>query len=105
MCRYSRPISMGSPRALLLYQAKNRSDLLRSVVLNEGGELEEASLYQPSANTAAGYCIIFFEIESPTQRLLEALRDWRRQAPGATLVVIGNRIAQENRLPVLENGA
>jgi two-component system, OmpR family, KDP operon response regulator KdpE len=97
---------MKPPRALLLYQAENTADLLRSVVLNEGGELEAAPFHTPAAAAPiASYRIVLFDIGRPTQRLLESLRAWRDQAPGATVVVIGNRTAQENRFAVLENGA
>jgi DNA-binding response OmpR family regulator len=97
---------MKSPRALLIYQAGNNPDLLRSVVLDEGGELEEAPFHtQAVAVLIASYRIVLFDMGRPTQHLLETLRAWRDQAPGTTMVVIGNRTTQQNRLAVLENGA
>jgi two-component system KDP operon response regulator KdpE len=97
---------MKSPRALLLYETENDSELLRSLILREGCELEEAlfEIHKP-APAVAGYCLILLEIQRPTLRLLDMIRTWIDEQPGTTLVVIGGRTAQANRLAMLEAGA
>ena len=96
---------MRSPRALLLYQADNGSELLRSVVLHEGCEAEEAPLESLSATSPVdGYCLVVFDVDRPSQRILELLRAWHDEVPGTALVVIGSRMGQAKRLAVLETG-
>jgi two-component system KDP operon response regulator KdpE len=96
---------MKSLRALLLYEDDHNSELLRKVISDEGCEVEEASFYTPAAAAPAeGYTFVFFDIQRPTRRLLEILRTWRDQQPNSTLLVVGSRTAQDNRIAVLEAG-
>jgi two-component system KDP operon response regulator KdpE len=96
---------MKSLRALLLYEDDNNSELLRKAISGEGCEIEESSFLTPGAATPAeGYCFVLFDVQRPTRRLLEVLRSWRDHAPDTTLIVVGSRTAQANRLAVLEAG-
>jgi two-component system KDP operon response regulator KdpE len=96
---------MKSPKALLLYEEENDCALLRSVVLGEGCEVEEAPFEtQSAAIPIAGYCLAIFDVHRPTKRLLDIIRAWLDDQPGTTLVVIGGRTAQADRIAMLEAG-
>jgi two-component system KDP operon response regulator KdpE len=96
---------MKSPRALLLYEEGNTCELLRTVILGEGCEVEEAPFdTQTAATPIEGYCLVLFDIQRPTRRLLDVLRAWHDDVPGTALVVIGSRTAQANRIAMLETG-
>jgi len=96
---------MRSPRALLLHQARNNTAELQALVRSEGCEVDEAPINpQMPSVPARGYCLVLFDIERPTERLLEFFRAWRDEAPDASLVVIGGRTSQANRIAVLETG-
>jgi two-component system KDP operon response regulator KdpE len=96
---------MKSPKALLLYEEGNTYELLRSVILNEGCEVEEAPVdTQTAATPVGGYCLVLFDIHRPTRRLLEVLRAWHDDVPGTTVLVVGSRTAEANRIAVLETG-
>jgi len=96
---------MKGPRSLLLYEEEDHHELLREVILGEGCEVEEIPFdIQTAAIPVEGYCLVLFDIQRPTKRLLDILRDWHDTIPGATLVVIGGRTTQPNRIAVLETG-
>lgn len=98
-------IVMKSPRALLLYEEESDCELLRNLILGEGCEVEEAPFEtQAAAAPRAGYCLVLFDIRRPTARLLEVIRAWLDQQPGTTLVVIGGRTPQADRIAMLEAG-
>src|SRR5215471_1949200 len=95
---------MRPPKALLLYEEENNCDLLRPVLYGEGCEVQEAPLTAHAAAPIEGYCLALFDIQRPTDLLLEVARAWRDAAPETTLVVIGTRTAQASRIAVLESG-
>jgi two-component system KDP operon response regulator KdpE len=96
---------MRSPRALLLYEEEDTRKLLRTVILSEGWKVEEAPYDSPAtAAPIEGYQLVLFDITHTTHRLLETLRAWHDDVPGTSLVVIGSRIGQANRMAVLKAG-
>jgi len=95
---------MRSPRALLLYEDSNNCDLLRSLLCGEGCEVHEAPLNMQTALPTEGYCLVVFDIQRPSALLLESARAWRDAASDTTVVVVGTRTAQANRISVLESG-
>jgi two-component system KDP operon response regulator KdpE len=96
---------MKSPTALLLYEKGSTCELLRTVILAEGCEVEEAP-FDTQVPTASieGYCLVLFDIQRPTRQLLELLRAWHDDVSSPALVVIGCRTAA-NQLAMLEGGA
>src|SRR5262245_12155741 len=95
-----------SSRVLVLHQGGSGANLLRSVVLNEGGGLEEAPIHSSTAIAALeSYRVLLLDVGRPNHRLLEILMVWRDQAPGVTIIVVGSRTSRTNRLAVLESGA
>jgi two-component system KDP operon response regulator KdpE len=98
--------SMKRKTALLLHEAEKASDLLRSVGLKEGCEVEERTFDSQVAGIPnEGYRLVVVDIEHPTERLFEILRVWRRDAPGTTLLVVGRRTGEAMRIAALEAGA
>jgi len=96
---------MKPPRALLIYEGENDRELLRGLILGEGCEVEQAPFEtETAAEPTAGYCLVLFDVRRPTMRLLEVIRAWIDEQPGTTLVVIGGRTAQADRIAVLEAG-
>jgi len=96
---------MKPPRALLLYEEENDCELLRGLISEEGCEVEEAPFEaRTTAAPIAGYCLALFDVRRPTTRLVEVIRTWLDEQPGTTLVVIGGRTAQADRIAMLEAG-
>jgi two-component system KDP operon response regulator KdpE len=95
---------MKPPKALLLYEEENNCDLLRPLLCGEGCEVQEAPLAIQTSAPIEGYCLAVFDIQRPTELLLEVARSWRDAAADTTLFVIGPRTAQANRIAVLESG-
>jgi two-component system, OmpR family, KDP operon response regulator KdpE len=83
----------------------SNSNPLRSVMVNEGCEVEEVPVDSPvAAEPARGYCLVLFDLERVTHRLLEVFRAWHDEMPETALVVVGRRMAQATRIAVLETG-
>ncbi len=97
-------ISMRRYRALLLYEEQSNSDLLRSLMAAEGYQVDDAPLGTETAAPADGYCLVLFDIQRLTAALLEMIRIWRDYARDTTLIVLGSRAAQPNRVALLEAG-
>jgi two-component system, OmpR family, KDP operon response regulator KdpE len=95
---------MRSPRALLLYEEDNNCELFRTLIRDEGCEVEEAALETHTAAPAEGYCLVVFDIQRFTTRLLDVVRAWRDVLADTTLIIVGSRTAQANRIAVLEAG-
>lgn len=112
---------MKTPRALVLYEDADYSHVtpaappgtgcrpakasdLRGVLTGEGCRVEEAFLNSHTAPLGDGYCIVVFDIQRLTARLLELVRAFKDNAPDATLLVCGGRTGQPNRIAVLEAG-
>ena len=95
---------MRPPRALLLYEEDNNCELFRTLIRGEGCELEEATLEAHSSAPVEGYCLVLFDVQRLTTRLLDVIRAWRDVLSDTTLIVVGSRTAQANRIAVLETG-
>jgi two-component system, OmpR family, KDP operon response regulator KdpE len=95
---------MRPPRALLLYEKDNNCELFRTLIRDEGCEVEEAALETHTAAPAEGYCLVVFDIQRLTEQLLDVVRAWRDVLSDTTLIVVGSRTAQANRVAVLEAG-
>ena len=92
-------------RVLLLFEDRNHGEL-RSLLVQEGCDIDEESLYADAAGTpAGGYALVLFQVKSPSGGLLEILRSWRDGQPDTPLVVIGHRTPQATRVAILEAGA
>jgi two-component system, OmpR family, KDP operon response regulator KdpE len=94
-----------SARALVVYEDKNRSKRLRTTIGGVGCEVDVAP-FDPAvmAHAAKGYGIVLFSVRRPAWRLFETLRTWHDDAPETTLVVVGGRTSEANRLAALEAG-
>jgi two-component system KDP operon response regulator KdpE len=95
---------MKTPRALLLYEETNSSELLWHVLADEGCQVEEAPLDAHLTPATDGYCIVVFDIQRLTTHLLEFIRTWGDGVSDTTLLVIGSRTTQTNRIALLETG-
>ncbi|MBV8732989.1 MAG: response regulator transcription factor, partial [Acidobacteriia bacterium] len=95
---------MKTPKALLLYEETNHSELLRAVLSGEGMQVEEAPLESGIHVAAEDYCVVVFDIVRLSGRTLERIREWRDSIPGSMLLVAGGRTAPANRIAVLETG-
>ena len=95
---------MKTPQALLLYEDDTVCLLLRGILREEGYEVEEAPLELRTSLPVQDYCLAVFDIQRPNVSFLELIRAWRDTAPETTLIVVGNRVAQETRIAILETG-
>jgi two-component system, OmpR family, KDP operon response regulator KdpE len=95
-----------SARALVFHEYANRNARLRTAICGQGCEVDEA-LFDPeaAAKPVEGYCFVLFNVQRPTQRLLQIIRDWRQDAPNTALVVAGNGTTQATHVALLEAGA
>lgn len=96
---------MRPPRALLLYEEDSNCELFRALIRDEGCELEEAALETQTSVPVAGYCLVLFDIQRITARLLDVMRAWHEVVSDTSLIVVGSRATQANRIAVLETGA
>jgi two-component system, OmpR family, KDP operon response regulator KdpE len=95
---------MKTPRALLLYQEIDGTEVLRKVLEGEGCLVEDALLELHTSTMAEGLCVVVFDIHRLTARLLEVIRTWRDQVSDTVLLVIGSRTAPATRIAILETG-
>jgi two-component system KDP operon response regulator KdpE len=95
---------MKPPRALLLYEEDGNCELFRRLIREEGCELVEAALETHTSGPVEGYCLVLFDIQRLTTRLLDVTRAWHDQLPDTSLIVVGKRTAPSNRIAVLETG-
>ncbi|HEV3331965.1 MAG TPA: response regulator transcription factor [Bryobacteraceae bacterium] len=95
---------MKPPRVLLLFEEDDNCELFRALILGEGCEVDEAAFETQTTAPLEGYCLVLFDIQRPTVRFLDLLRTWRDLVPDTTLIVVGSRTAQANRIAVLETG-
>jgi two-component system, OmpR family, KDP operon response regulator KdpE len=95
---------MKTPKALLLYEVTNNSELLRAILVGEGCQVEQVPLDTQITLPVDGYCVVVFDILRLTARILEVIRAWRDGVSGAMLLVAGGRTAAANRIAVLETG-
>jgi two-component system KDP operon response regulator KdpE len=95
---------MKPPRALLLYEREGHCELLRAVLTGEGYAVDESPLDPRPSAPVSDYCLVLFDVQRPTSRLLDITRAWRDEASGTTLIMAGNRTTQANRVAVLESG-
>lgn len=95
---------MRPPRALLLYEEDSNCELFRTLIQGEGCDLEESTLEAHSSAPVEGYCLVLFDIQRITGRLLETIRAWHDVLSDTTLIVVGSRTTQANRIAVLETG-
>jgi len=87
-----------------LYEEDGSCELFRTLIREEGCELVEAALETHTSAPAEGYCLVLFDIQRLTTRLLDAARAWHDALPETSLIVVGRRTAQSNRIAVLETG-
>jgi two-component system, OmpR family, KDP operon response regulator KdpE len=99
-----KPYPMKTPRALLLYEEPQDATVIRAILTGEGCHLDEAPLNGESPVTPEGYCIVVFDIQRLSARLLEVIRGWRDRVPDTMVLVAGARTANANRIAVLETG-
>jgi len=78
---------MKPPRALLLFDTTVGADLLRSTLLDEGYEFDEAPLADASV-PADGYCLAVVNVRRVAQPLIELASAWRDAGFDATLVAV-----------------
>jgi len=102
--RASWKIPVKPPRALLLYENDNDCELLRSVLTGEGYAVDECPLDLQTAAPVSDYCLVLFDVQRLTGRFLNITRAWRDEASGTTLIIVGNRTTQANRVALLESG-
>lgn len=95
---------MRPPRALLLYEEGDNCELFRTLILGEGCELDEAPLDAHTSVPVDGYFLVLFDVQRHMTRLLDVIRAWRDLVSDTTLIVVGSRTAQANRIAVLETG-
>lgn len=87
-----------------MYEEENNCELLRAILSEEGYEVEEAPLDRQTSAPVDGYCLVLFDIARLTARFLEIARGWRDAVSETSLIVVGSRTAQANRIAVLETG-
>ena len=97
-------IPMKPPRALLLYEHYTDCELLRAVLAGEGYAVDESPLDLRTTAPASDYCLVLFDVQRLTDRCLDIARSWRDEASGTTLIMVGNRTTQANRVAVVESG-
>jgi two-component system, OmpR family, KDP operon response regulator KdpE len=95
---------MKPPRALLLYGEESNCELFRTLIREEGAELEEAALETHTSVPVEGYCLVLFDIHGLTTRLLDVFRAWHDVLADTSLIVAGSRTTQANRIAALETG-
>jgi two-component system KDP operon response regulator KdpE len=95
---------MKSPKALLLYEEETNCAFFRALLAEEGYEVDEAPLDIHTAAPVEGYCLVLFDIQRLTSRLLELVRGWRDTVSDTCVIVVGGRITQDSRIAVLETG-
>lgn len=95
---------MKPPRALLLYERDHDCELLRGVLTGEGYAVDESPLDSQTTAPVSDYCLVLFDVQRLTNRFLDITRAWRDKASGTTLIMVGNRTTQANRVAVLESG-
>jgi two-component system, OmpR family, KDP operon response regulator KdpE len=73
--------------------------------LGEGCEVDQASFEtHTAALPSESYCLVLLDVRRPTVQLLDVIHAWVEEQPGTPIVVIGGRIAQPDRIAVLEAG-
>lgn len=97
-------IPMKPPRALLLYEHDSNCELLRAVLTDEGYAVDESPLHLRTAAPVSDYCLVLFDVQRLTDRVLDITRAWRDEASGTMLIMVGNRTTQAHRVAVLESG-
>ena len=95
---------MKPPRALLLYEEDASCELFRTLHREEGCELVETALETQTSSPVDGYCLVLFDIHRITARFLDIFRAWHDALSDTTLIVVGSRTTQANRIAVLETG-
>ena len=85
----------------MLYEEDSNCELFRALILDEGCELEEAALETQTSAPVEGYCLLLFDIQRLTTRLLDVMCAWHDVVPDTPLIVIGSRTAEANRIAVL----
>jgi two-component system KDP operon response regulator KdpE len=93
-----------SPSALLLYEDESNCEAIREVLIQEGFEMEEVPLDMPISPGARNYDLVLLDIQRLDKRVLKISPSWRDLVADTTIIAIGRRTAQINRVAVLEAG-
>jgi two-component system, OmpR family, KDP operon response regulator KdpE len=97
---------MVAGRVLVLHEQEHPKDSVAELIQKEGCEVINASLdIEASSPYIRGCAVIIFEISNVTHRLLDLCSSVRAANASATLLVVGNPVAESKRIAALDAGS